>query len=79
MRFDRESGFSTPTGALAGSVSVYDVGPVGSLNAIDGSPFADNQTAPCWVAISPDGSAPLRGQHSVRLCSPLRGRGRRQP
>ena len=28
-----------------------------SLNAISGSPFADNQTAPCWVAMSPDGHA----------------------
>jgi len=29
----------------------------GALSAIAGSPFADNQTAPCWVAVSPDGSA----------------------
>ena len=44
-------------GPLAGSVSVYDVASNGGLNAIDGSPFADDQTAPCWVAISPDGTA----------------------
>ena len=44
-------------GALAGSVSVYDVAANGTLTAIDGSPFADHQTAPCWVAISPDGAA----------------------
>ena len=44
-------------GALAGSVSVYDVAADGTLTAITGSPFADNQTAPCWVAISPDGAA----------------------
>src|SRR5689334_19567634 len=44
-------------GANAGSVSVYDVAADGSLNAIGGSPFADLQTAPCWVAISPDGHA----------------------
>ena len=44
-------------GALAGSVSVYDVAANGALTAIAGSPFADNQTAPCWVAISPDGEA----------------------
>jgi 6-phosphogluconolactonase len=44
-------------GAGAGSVSVYDVGSDGTLTAISGSPFADNQTAPCWVAISPDGNA----------------------
>ena len=44
-------------GAGAGSVSVYDVAADGSLTAIAGSPFADDQTAPCWVAISPDGRA----------------------
>jgi 6-phosphogluconolactonase (cycloisomerase 2 family) len=42
-------------GANAGSVSVYDVANDGGLTAISGSPFADHQTAPCWVAISPDG------------------------
>jgi 6-phosphogluconolactonase len=44
-------------GANAGSVSAYDVAADGSLTAISGSPFADNQTAPCWVAMSPDGHA----------------------
>ena len=44
-------------GAGAGSVSVYDVGADGTLTAVAGSPFADFQTAPCWVAISPDGGA----------------------
>lgn len=44
-------------GPGAGSVSVYDVAADGTLDAIDGSPFADNQTAPCWVAVSPDGRA----------------------
>jgi 6-phosphogluconolactonase len=44
-------------GAGAGSVSVYDVAGDGALTAITGSPFADNQTAPCWVAMSPDGRA----------------------
>lgn len=42
-------------GPNAGSVSVYDVASDGSLNAIPGSPFANGQTAPCWVAIGPDG------------------------
>ncbi|MGH2464084.1 MAG: lactonase family protein [Candidatus Limnocylindrales bacterium] len=42
-------------GANLGSVSVYHVGRNASLTAIDGSPFADGQTAPCWVAITPDG------------------------
>ncbi len=44
-------------GANAGSVSSYRVGRDGSLTAASGSPFADGQTAPCWVAISPDGRA----------------------
>jgi 6-phosphogluconolactonase (cycloisomerase 2 family) len=44
-------------GPGAGSVSVYNVGADGTLAAIVGSPFANNQTAPCWVAISPDGRA----------------------
>jgi DNA-binding beta-propeller fold protein YncE len=43
-------------GAGLGSVSVYHVGRDASLTAINGSPFADNQTAPCWVAITPDGT-----------------------
>jgi 6-phosphogluconolactonase (cycloisomerase 2 family) len=38
-------------------VSVYTVAVNGALTAIAGSPFADTQTAPCWVAVSPDGSA----------------------
>jgi 6-phosphogluconolactonase len=38
-------------------VSAYEVAANGTLTAISGSPFADNQTAPCWVAISPDGRA----------------------
>ncbi len=42
-------------GAGNGSVSVYDVAADGTLTAISGSPFADGQTAPCWVAVSPDG------------------------
>jgi DNA-binding beta-propeller fold protein YncE len=44
-------------GAGAASVSVYEVAADGTLTAIAGSPFADNQTAACWVAISPDGGA----------------------
>jgi DNA-binding beta-propeller fold protein YncE len=44
-------------GAGAGSVSAYDVAANGALSPIADSPFADHQTAPCWVAISPDGEA----------------------
>lgn len=39
----------------AGSVSAYHVEPNGPLGTVAGSPFPDLQTAPCWVAISPDG------------------------
>jgi 6-phosphogluconolactonase (cycloisomerase 2 family) len=38
-----------------GSVSAYTVGKDATLTAVDGSPFADNETAPCWVEISHDG------------------------
>jgi 6-phosphogluconolactonase len=42
-------------GAGNGTVSAYTVAADGTLNSISGSPFADNQTAPCWVEISHDG------------------------
>jgi 6-phosphogluconolactonase len=42
-------------GADAGSVSAYNVSFNGTLTPIGASPFADNQTAPCWVEISHDG------------------------
>jgi 6-phosphogluconolactonase (cycloisomerase 2 family) len=42
-------------GAGLGTVSAFSVAGDGTLNSISGSPFADNQTAPCWVDISPDG------------------------
>ncbi len=43
-------------GAGKGTISAYDVTSSGVLNAINGSPFADLQTAPCWVEITHDGS-----------------------
>ena len=36
-------------------MSAYSVAFNGSLTSIGASPVADDQTAPCWVAISPDG------------------------
>jgi hypothetical protein len=42
-------------GANAGTVSAYNVAPNGQLDPISGSPFADKQTAPCWVEITHDG------------------------
>jgi 6-phosphogluconolactonase len=42
-------------GPGAGSVFAFAVGADGSLSAIAGSPFPNNQTAPCWVEISHDG------------------------
>jgi 6-phosphogluconolactonase len=42
-------------GAGNGSVSAFSVNPNAKLKPIDGSPYADAQTAPCWVEISHDG------------------------
>ena len=42
-------------GAGAGHVSAFHVGFDGALHSIGASPFADDQTAPCWVEISHDG------------------------
>lgn len=38
-----------------GTVSAFHDGWDGRLTSIGGSPFADHQTAPCWVEISHDG------------------------
>jgi 6-phosphogluconolactonase len=42
-------------GTNNGSVSAFQVGFDGTLASIGSSPFADLQTAPCWVEISHDG------------------------
>src|SRR5205823_13608711 len=42
-------------GEGAGTVSAFSVAIDGSLSSIGASPFADLQTAPCWVEISHDG------------------------
>jgi hypothetical protein len=42
-------------GPGAGTVSAFSDATDGTLTAIGTSPFADNQTAPCWVEISHDG------------------------
>ena len=42
-------------GTGAGSVSAFNVATGGTLSSIGSSPFADNQTAACWVEISHDG------------------------
>jgi 6-phosphogluconolactonase (cycloisomerase 2 family) len=42
-------------GTNNGTVSAFQVGFDGTLASIGGSPFADLQTAPCWVEISHDG------------------------
>ena len=42
-------------GAGNGSVSAFTVTRGGGLSSIGSSPFADGQTAPCWVEISHDG------------------------
>jgi 6-phosphogluconolactonase (cycloisomerase 2 family) len=38
-----------------GTVSAFSVAPDGTLSSIGASPFADQQTAPCWVEITHDG------------------------
>ena len=43
-------------GGTAGTVSAFNVGGDGALTSVAGSPFADNQAAPCWVEISHDGN-----------------------
>jgi hypothetical protein len=42
-------------GAGNGSVSAFSVAEDGALGPIGASPYADGQTAPCWVEISHDG------------------------
>jgi 6-phosphogluconolactonase len=42
-------------GAGKGTVSAFNVTRDGTLFSIGASPFADQQTAPCWVEISHDG------------------------
>jgi 6-phosphogluconolactonase len=43
-------------GTSLGTVSAYQDGFSGQLTSIGSSPFADGQTAPCWVEISQDGA-----------------------
>ena len=42
-------------GAGLGMISAYRDGLLGQLSSIGSSPYADGQTAPCWVEISHDG------------------------
>jgi 6-phosphogluconolactonase (cycloisomerase 2 family) len=42
-------------GAGNGTVSAFGVARDGTLSSIGASPFADQQTAPCWVEITHDG------------------------
>jgi len=42
-------------GTGLGTVSAFADSPSGSLRSIGASPFANQQTAPCWVILSPDG------------------------
>jgi 6-phosphogluconolactonase len=42
-------------GAGTGTVSAFNDAQNGTLSPIGSSPFADLQTAPCWVEISPNG------------------------
>jgi 6-phosphogluconolactonase len=42
-------------GTGLGTISAFADSPDGTLSSITGSPFADDQTAPCWVEISHGG------------------------
>ena len=42
-------------GAGTGTVSAFNVAFNGSLQSIGAGPFADDQTAPCWIEITHDG------------------------
>ena len=42
-------------GAGTGTISAFNVAVNGSLTSIGSSPYADNQTAPCWVEITHNG------------------------
>ncbi|HEY7946896.1 MAG TPA: beta-propeller fold lactonase family protein [Acidimicrobiales bacterium] len=42
-------------GAGTGTISAFDVATDGSLSSIGATPFADEQTAPCWIEITPNG------------------------
>jgi hypothetical protein len=42
-------------GTGLGTVSAFADSPSGSLRSIGASPFANQQTAPCWVVLTPDG------------------------
>jgi 6-phosphogluconolactonase len=42
-------------GAGLGTISAYHDGFFGQLSSVGSSPYADGQTAPCWVEISHDG------------------------
>jgi 6-phosphogluconolactonase len=43
------------TATDSGTVSAFTDSPNGTLSSVSGSPFADDQMAPCWVEISHDG------------------------
>jgi len=42
-------------GAGTGTISAFDVAQNGTLSSIGSTPFADEQTAPCWIEITPNG------------------------
>lgn len=42
-------------GAGTGTVSAFRDSATGTLSPIGSSPFADLQTAPCWVEVTHDG------------------------
>ena len=53
-------------GAGNGSVSAFSVNPNAKVKTIGGSPFADGQTAPCWVEISHEAATCSLSTRAVR-------------
>ena len=66
-------------GAGNGSVSAFSVAEDGALGPIGASPYADGQTAPCWVEISHDGRFLFTVNTGSTTISELRDPGGRFP
>ena len=59
--------------ADSGTISVFNDSSNGSLNPIAGSPFADDQTAPCWVERSITAPWIMARRELSCFCSPTSG------
>ena len=60
-------------GTGLGTVSAFNVAWDGALSSIGASPFADSQTAPCWVEISHDGQFLFTVNTAFGIAFPVTG------